>query len=64
MSGWLLDKYCPDPAKFATHEEWLAASANAHCIWYYFAAIAAVAAVALVIYQRVVKRLDEKKAQN
>lgn len=62
MSGWLLDKYCPDPAKFATHEEWLAASANAHYIWYYFAAIAAVAAVALVIYQRVVKRLDEKKA--
>jgi Na+/melibiose symporter-like transporter len=61
MSGWLLDKYCPDPAKFANHEEWLAASANAHYIWYYFAAIAAVAAVALVIYQRVVKRLDAKK---
>jgi dipeptide/tripeptide permease len=61
MSGWLLDKYCPDPARFATHEEWLAASANAHYIWYYFAAIAAVAAVALVIYQRVVKRLDSKK---
>lgn len=61
MSGWLLDKYCPDPARFATHEEWLAASANAHYIWYYFAAIAAVAAVALVIYQIVVKRLDAKK---
>lgn len=61
MSGWLLDKYCPDPSRFATHEEWLAASANAHYIWYYFAAIAAVAAVALVIYQRVVKRLDSKK---
>lgn len=61
MSGWLLDKYCPDPARFATHEEWLAASANAHYIWYYFAAIAAIAAVALVIYQRVVKRLDSKK---
>ena len=61
MSGWLLDKYCPDPSRFATHEEWLAASANAHYIWYYFAAIAAVAAVALVIYQIVVKRLDEKK---
>ena len=61
MSGWLLDKYCPDPSRFATHEEWLAASANAHYIWYYFAAIAAVAAVALVIYQIVVKRLDAKK---
>lgn len=62
MSGWLLDKYCPDPQKFSTHEEWLAASADAHYIWYYFAAIAFVAAVALVIYQRVVKRLDAKKA--
>ena len=61
MSGWLLDKYCPDPKMFATHEEWLAASANAHYIWYYFAAIAAIAAVALVIYQRVVKRLDAEK---
>ncbi|MBQ3071162.1 MAG: MFS transporter [Tidjanibacter sp.] len=64
MSGWLLDKYCPDPSRFATHEEWLAASANAHHIWYYFAAIAAVAAIALVIYQRVVKRLDEREMQN
>ncbi len=64
MSGWLLDKYCPDPSRFATHEEWLAASANAHYIWYYFAAIAAVAAIALVIYQRVVKRLDEKKMKH
>ena len=64
MSGWLLDKYCPDPSHFATHEEWLAASANAHHIWYYFAAIAAVAAIALVIYQRVVKRLDEREMQN
>ena len=62
MSGWLLDKYCPDPKNFATHEEWLAASADAHYIWYYFAAIAFVAAVALIIYQRVVKRLDAKKA--
>ena len=30
----------------------------------YFAAIAAVAAIALVIYQRVVKRLDEKKLKH
>lgn len=64
MSGWLLDKYCPDPSRFDTHQEWVEASAHAHYIWYYFAAIAAVAAVALVIYQRVVKRLDEKKELN
>lgn len=62
MSGWLLDKYCPAPEKFETHEQWLEASANAHYIWYYFAGIAVVAAIALIIYQRVVKRLDEKKA--
>ncbi|MDY3979479.1 MAG: MFS transporter [Tidjanibacter sp.] len=61
MSGWLLDKYCPDPKKFATLAEWQAASENAHYIWYYFAAIAAVAAVALVVYQIVVKRLDAKQ---
>lgn len=60
LSGVLLSKYCPEPALFATHEEWLAASANAHYIWYYFGAIALVSAFALIIYGIVVKRLDKK----
>jgi len=62
MSGFLLDKYCPDPAKFATHQEWLAASAHAHYIWYYFAAVGLIAALTLVIFSIVTKRIDAKKA--
>ncbi len=62
LSGWLLSKYCPDPMSFETTEQWQAATANAHYIWYYFAVIAAVSAVALIIYGVVVKRIDAKKA--
>ncbi len=61
LSGFLLSKYCPEPTLFASHEEWLAASANAHYIWYYFGAIALVSAVALIVYGQVVKRLDSQK---
>ncbi|MFI3286757.1 MAG: MFS transporter [Rikenellaceae bacterium] len=61
LSGYLLSLYCPEPTEFATHEEWLAASVHAHYIWYYFAAIALVSAVALIIYGNVIKRLDAKK---
>ena len=39
LAGILLTKYCPDPALFETRAAWEAASANAHYIWYYFAAI-------------------------
>ncbi len=63
LSGYLLEKYCPDPKLFETHEAWELASANAHYIWYYFVAIAFVAAVALIVYGRVINRLDAKKAQ-
>jgi len=61
LSGYLLDAYCPDPRKFDTLEAWQVASANAHYIWYYFAVIAAVSAVSLIIYGKVIKHLDEKK---
>lgn len=64
LSGFLLSKYCPEPTLFASHEEWAAASANAHYIWYYFGAIALVSAIALIIYGQVVKRLDAKKAKH
>ena len=62
LSGYLLDAYCPDPRKFASDEAWQAAAANAHYIWYIFAAIALVSAVALIIYGRGVRRLDNKNA--
>ena len=55
LSGFLLSKYCPEPTLFASHEEWLTASANAHYIWYYFGAIALVSAFALIIYGKVVR---------
>ncbi len=53
ISGFLLNKYCPDPTLFNTHEEWQAASAHAHYIWYYFAGIALFAAISLIIYGKV-----------
>ena len=61
MSGVLLDKYCPDPRLFATHQEWESAAVHAHYIWYYFVGIALVSAVALIIYGQVVKRIDQRK---
>ncbi len=60
LSGYLLSRYCPEPTEFATRELWLEASANAHYIWYYFAAIALVSAIALIIYGKVIAKLDSK----
>ncbi len=62
LSGYLLDAYCPDPRKFASHEAWQAAAGNAHYIWYIFATIALVSAISLIIYGKVVRYLDERKA--
>ena len=52
LAGILLTKYCPDPALFETREAWEAASGNAHYIWYYFAAIGLIAAVALLLFAK------------
>lgn len=61
MSGVLLDRYCPEPRLFATHEEWAEAAKHAHYIWYYFVGIALISALALIIYGQVVKRIDARK---
>jgi len=61
LSGFLLEKYCPDPKAFASQVEYAAATVNAHYIWYVFVGIGMVSAIALVIYGRVVKNLDKKK---
>ena len=61
LSGVLLQKYCPDPKLFETREAWLEASANAHYIWYYFAAIGVAAAIGLILYEIITKRIDAKK---
>ena len=55
-SGVLLTKYCPDPALYESHEAWAAVSANAHYIWYTFAALGLVAAIALLVFARVTKQ--------
>ncbi|MCB0753576.1 MAG: MFS transporter, partial [Ignavibacteriae bacterium] len=50
MSGFLLDAYCPDPATLPagiTEVQKAAYYADAHVLWYYFVAIASVAAIAL-----------------
>ena len=62
LSGWLLSKYCPDPRLFDTHAAWETASSNAHYIWYFFAVIALTSAISLIVYGKVIKHLDAKKA--
>jgi len=63
LSGYLLEAYCPDPRTFDTHVEWAAAASHAHYIWYFFAGIATVSAVSLIIYGAVIKRLDANKTE-
>lgn len=68
VAGVLLDAFCPDPKseRFANSTnfaaDYAAATANAHYLWYVFFAIGIVSAMALVIYARVIKKNDEKKA--
>ena len=68
VSGFLLEKYLPHPRLFTDANGVLdkvaysAATANAHHIWYYFAAIGAVSAVALIIYSIVTRKQDAKIA--
>lgn len=62
LAGVLLTEYCPDPALFDTREAWEAASANAHYIWYYFAGIGVIAAVALLVFAKITKAIDKKRS--
>ena len=55
LSGFLLAKYSPEPTLFESAEAWQAATVNAHYIWYWFAAIGMISAIALIIYARVNK---------
>ena len=61
LAGILLTKYCPDPALFETRAAWEGASVNAHYIWYYFAAIGLIAAVALLLFAKITESIDKKK---
>ncbi|MFA6467539.1 MAG: MFS transporter [Bacteroidota bacterium] len=59
LSGYLLTSYCPDP-RTVPQELLATAYDKAHYIWYYFSAIGLTAGIALVIYQKVVARIDAK----
>ena len=62
MSGFLLDAYCPDPEKLPaglTAVQKAAYYDQAHHIWYYFAGIGLIAAVAMWVFRSVTNRLDE-----
>ena len=61
LSGFLLEKYLPDPRGFASHEAYAAATQNAHYIWFVFVGIGLVSAVALLIYGYVTRKMDQKK---
>jgi len=61
LSGFLLEKYCPDPRNFTSSEAYAAATQHAHYIWYVFVAIGLISAVALLTYGYVTRRIDKKK---
>jgi hypothetical protein len=64
LSGFLLDKYCPDPRLFMNDAgivdtvSYAAATENAHYIWYVFVGIGAVSAIALFFYARITRKMD------
>ena len=65
ISGFLLEKYCPDPKTLPigiTDVEKLAYYSDAHTIWYYFAAIGIVSAFALIIYKWYYNKKDRQLA--
>jgi len=57
ISGYLLTAYAPDPATLSS-DQLITAYDNAHIIWYYFASIGFVAAIALVIYRWIFDKKD------
>ena len=58
LSGILLSRYCPDPNLYADVAEWQAASADAHYIWFWFAGIGMISALALIAYSKLAKSRD------
>ncbi len=63
--GYLLERFCPDPKNFEggiRSSEYLAATAQAHYLWYVFVGIGIVSAAALLIYNQVTTNADKKKS--
>ena len=74
LSGYLLEAFCPDPAKLSApaHAEYAtalrtatplpAAYAHAHYLWLVFAGIGVVAFFSLLVFQQVVRRSTAAKS--
>lgn len=62
LSGFLLDKYCPDPRGFDSPEAYSVATEHAHYIWFVFVGIGLISAVALLVYGYVTRKIDRAKA--
>lgn len=62
-AGVLLEKFCPDPKSLPPGTNYAEATANAHYLWLVFFAIGLISAIALVIYGKVVNRIDQKNLQ-
>lgn len=60
ISGYLLAAYCPNP-KTVAPENMEVAYANAHYIWYIYAGIGMLAFFALMIFNAVTKKIDERR---
>ncbi len=60
-SGYLLDKYCPDPRTLAP-DQMATAYSHAHYIWYFYAGVGVVAFLLLLIYKYICDYIDKRKA--
>ncbi|MCD6374822.1 MAG: MFS transporter [Caldisericaceae bacterium] len=60
-SGYLLDKYCPDPRTLSP-EQMTTAYQHAHYIWYFYAGVGFLAFLLLMIYKYTCETIDRKKA--
>ncbi len=67
LSGFLLDRYCPDPRLFTDSAgvldtvRYAAATQNAHYIWYVFVGIGAISAIALILYGHFTRKIDKNE---
>lgn len=64
ISGFLLEKYCPDPKTLPlglSEIERAVYYADAHLIWYYFAAIGLTSAIALIVYKWYYNKKDKQQ---
>ncbi len=59
-SGYLLDKYCPDPAKFPdlAPDKLASLYTHAHYIWYYYSALAMAALAMMLVFDRMTRKRE------